>query len=98
MASRSWPGKRSSCFAAVFARSTVQVAGSFILIEGDGLAGEKFSAGAFEGARFGRSRGNEGEGGGAGEVVAQRFADKLGAGAVLGFAGALNLFGHRYGQ
>jgi hypothetical protein len=69
----------------------------FILVEGDGLAGEKFPAGTFEGAHFGRGGGNKREGGSASEVDAQRLAHELRAAAVLGFAGAFDLFRHRDG-
>jgi len=59
------------------------------------LAGEKFPAGTFQGAQLGRGRRNDREGGSAGEVDAQCFADKFGAAAVLGFADALDLKRHR---
>jgi hypothetical protein len=61
------------------------------------LAGEEFSAGTFQGAQLGRGRGNDRKSRGAGEVDAQRFADKFGAAAVLALSGALDLFRHRHG-
>jgi len=69
----------------------------FILVEGNGFAGEKFAAGTFEGAELGRGGWNYGEGGGAGKVDTQRFTHEFGTAAVLGFAGALDLFRHRDG-
>jgi len=62
------------------------------------LAGKKFPAGAFQSAELGRGGGNYGEGGSASKVDAQGFTHKLGAAAVFGFAGALNLPGDRLGQ
>lgn len=74
------------------------MAGSLILFESDGVAGEVLAPGALQGAQLGRGRGDDGEGGGAGEVLAQGFADKLGAAAVFTLAGAFDLAGDRHGD
>ena len=67
----------------------------FVLIEGDGLTGEKFAASPFQRAELGRGRGNNGERGGAGEVDAQGLTHEFRAAAVFTLAGALDLSGDR---
>jgi hypothetical protein len=66
-----------------------------ILVEGNSFAGEVLAAGLLESAELGRGGVHDGEGGGAGEVNAERFTHEFGAVAMLDFADPFELARHR---